>query len=51
MSIHVPHRLHLTVVMVFVLVSAAQEPIPVALAVCSATQHVQIAQVLDPVIA
>ena len=51
MLIHVLRRQHLTVMVIFVLASAAQGHILVALAVCSATRHAQIAQALGPVIA
>ena len=50
-SNHVLRKQHLTVIMVFVLASAARGHILVALAVCSATQHAQSVRVLGPVIA
>ena len=50
-SSHVLRRQHLTVMVIFALVSAARGHILVALAVQCVTRHVQIAQVLDPVIA
>ena len=49
--IHVFRRPHLTVMVIFVLASAARGHILVALAVHSATRHAQSVRVLDPVIA
>ena len=50
-SNHVLRKQHLTVIMVFVLASAARGHILVALAVHSATRHAQNVRVLDPVTA
>ena len=51
MLLRVPHWPHLTAMVIFVLASAAQGHILVALAVHNAIRHAQSVRVLDPVTA